>query len=382
MCPPHISRHITIQQKLNLLLHVNYIIYVQIIFCNVSKYNLNCMDNLNESPMGNNISVPVSPPISLPVNIPVFFMGFGVIILNTLFVNIVWIHALLILWGFYMDIYIGLSIIGLSLSTLFLHIKPQYNYDNYLLKISSLWSDYVVIFDNHESPSINNDMSRGTNIMGLPGGKMYCVHPHGVFNTQPITTITSRHFNNTVILGSSVALYYPVMRIICAIRGSIDEIKKNNFTKYWNNNRDVLIYPGGLKEMIYCEPHSENIMVYMRHTGFIRLAIQNGASIVPCFCFGENDAYTNILDFINIHFNKIHNRIILPPISYSKSILQGKRIKYALVIGDRIQMVKKESPTPEEITQITNQYCTTLQNLFDKYKDKYNYGDRKLCIIR
>lgn len=52
----------------------------------------------------------------------------------------------------------------------------------------------------------------------------------------------------------------------------------------------VVLIPGGVQEMSYAEQMKFKLKLKSRK-GFVRLAIETGASLVPILSFGENDTY-------------------------------------------------------------------------------------------
>ena len=51
-----------------------------------------------------------------------------------------------------------------------------------------------------------------------------------------------------------------------------------------------MVVPGGADESLLTKSRQNTILV--KHKGFIRIAIQEGVSIVPMYSFGENNLWT------------------------------------------------------------------------------------------
>lgn len=52
----------------------------------------------------------------------------------------------------------------------------------------------------------------------------------------------------------------------------------------------VVIVPGGAAEALHARPGNFTLVLKNRK-GFVRLALQHGADLVPAYSFGENDLY-------------------------------------------------------------------------------------------
>ena len=66
----------------------------------------------------------------------------------------------------------------------------------------------------------------------------------------------------------------------------------------------VCVYPGGSREIFDTDPNVAHTTLYLtKRRGFVRLAMQHGADLVPVFIFGEKKCYrrlnipTGIRDF-------------------------------------------------------------------------------------
>ena len=56
-----------------------------------------------------------------------------------------------------------------------------------------------------------------------------------------------------------------------------------------------MIVVGGAEEALDAHP-GHHILTLKKRKGFIKMALQTGADLVPCYSFGENDLFVR-LDF-------------------------------------------------------------------------------------
>ena len=56
----------------------------------------------------------------------------------------------------------------------------------------------------------------------------------------------------------------------------------------------MLLVPGGQAEMLQSRGHSTELKLVTRHAGFIKQAIEQGASLLPILSLGEVDMLDNV----------------------------------------------------------------------------------------
>ena len=110
--------------------------------------------------------------------------------------------------------------------------------------------------------------------------------------------------------------------------------------------------------------------------------METGASLVPVFCFGENDLYAaleNPEDSFLRKFQEIVKKLSnfgLPIFwgrgifNYSFGYVPFRKSTYT-VIGRPIEVKKIFSPSQEKIDELHNKYIEELKKLFDEHKEKY-----------
>ena len=130
------------------------------------------------------------------------------------------------------------------------------------------------------------------------------------------------------------------------------------------------------------------VRLYLKQRkGFVKVALENGASLVPVFGFGENELFEQIENpegsFLRKVQNQLQNRLgFAIPLFHGRGIFQynfgllPRRHPIDVVFGKPIKCPKmtKEQITPQIIDQFHTQYCNELKSLFDQEKSKY-YGD-------
>lgn len=143
-----------------------------------------------------------------------------------------------------------------------------------------------------------------------------------------------------------------------------------------------MIAVGGSDEAGKATPGIYRITLKERK-GFIRVALQSGASLVPVFAFGENDVFEqpffqqgNIIWCIKTAVKKYLG--ISLPIVIGRGFLQRsqgilpRQVPITTVVGKPIYDVPLiTNPSEEEIDALHKIFVESLHELFKKNKDQY-----------
>ncbi|KAJ3386731.1 Diacylglycerol O-acyltransferase 2 [Lobulomyces angularis] len=209
------------------------------------------------------------------------------------------------------------------------------------------------------------------------------LHPHGVLGYSHFALFTSNYSNYSDLFPKikmhvgtlNVNLIAPFIRETLLTRGFISVNKNSiNHTLQDSKSNAVGIVIGGAKESLFAVP-GRNTVVLKNRKGFVKLAIQNGASLVPVYSFGENYLYKQVQ---NQTLKKIQDFLtrylsFAPVIFYGRwgTLMPFKR-NVVTCVGNPIMVKKNENPTDEEIEFYHQEYMKGLTELFNKYKDEYD----------
>jgi len=169
----------------------------------------------------------------------------------------------------------------------------------------------------------------------------------------------------------------------CVSKESCDYMLSNGIT--------VVIMIGGASESLYAHRHQNKIILEKRK-GFIRLALQHGANLVPVFSFGENEVFSQVPNPPGSLLRKFQNAFqsiagFCLPIWTGRGIFTYNfgifpyRQKLVTVVGKPIFVKKKDNFTEEDVDELQHIYIKSLFDLYNKYKDKYGNGS-ELEIIQ
>ncbi|XP_010862275.1 diacylglycerol O-acyltransferase 2 [Esox lucius] len=155
----------------------------------------------------------------------------------------------------------------------------------------------------------------------------------------------------------------------------------------------VVITVGGAAESLESTPGVHCITLKNRK-GFVKLALQQGADLVPVYSFGENEVYKQlILD--EGSWCRLVQRRIQKILGFAPCVFHGRSLfssnTWGLVpfpkpinsvVGKPIEMPKISSPSQEEVDYYHTTYMCSLTQLFDKYKVHFGLSEEDVLVIR
>ncbi|CAF4481548.1 unnamed protein product [Rotaria sp. Silwood2] len=132
----------------------------------------------------------------------------------------------------------------------------------------------------------------------------------------------------------------------------------------------IVIVCGGMTEM-YLTEYQTMIFYLKKRKGFIRLALENGASLVPVISFGENEHFRRFKNWIS-------NRWI-----WGRSIIGCLPLRHPVttVVGKPIHVNQIIDPSQTDIDQLHYQYLQAIEQLYNINKANYGFEHVKLKII-
>ena len=128
-------------------------------------------------------------------------------------------------------------------------------------------------------------------------------HPHGMYPAAACWFHLMPQFANLfpsvpspVTLGASVIFCVPLLRDVAMWAGARN-VSRKVFLGSLRERGAVVLCPGGQAELVeHVGGEGDNVVTLCtRHKGFIRIAIEEGAHLVPVFVFGESQATRNLI---------------------------------------------------------------------------------------
>eukprot|EP00038_Savillea_parva_P017076 m.18995 g.18995 ORF g.18995 m.18995 type:complete len:350 (+) comp3649_c0_seq2:15-1064(+) len=212
---------------------------------------------------------------------------------------------------------------------------------------------------------------------------IFGVHPHGIL---PIGAITGMNYEddkdedtfarlfpgvNIRTLAATFCFYLPGYREIL-LSGGVVDAARYSANRVLELGYSLSLVPGGATEALYNHPDHDVVYIKNRY-GFVKLALEAGASLVPCFSFNECNTY-GVLGVDNPTINSFRKKfqsifgISLPLVTN----VFPKKTAIRLVIGEPIQCPKTEEPSREQVQAYLDKYIASLEKLYNDNKDTYN----------
>ena len=202
------------------------------------------------------------------------------------------------------------------------------------------------------------------------------------FATEANDFSTLFHGIDLRLLTLSTNFHMPIFREFLMALG-VCSVSRKSCDNILNKGpgHSLMIVVGGAAESLFAFPNTYDLVIKKRF-GFIKLAVMNGASLVPVMSFGENDIWDqvanpqgSILRSVQLTFKKymtfapplFHGRGIF---SYNYGVLPHRR-PITSVVGSPIDCPKIENPNAEDVQKYQKLYLDELQRIYDKYKDQY-----------
>lgn len=152
-----------------------------------------------------------------------------------------------------------------------------------------------------------------------------------------------------------------------------------------------MIAVGGSQEVIHARPGNYHLVLKDRK-GFIKIAMQTGASLVPVFSFGENDIYDQPQNENGSKLSNLQNFVkrltgITPPIVIGRGFLQysfgliPRRHPITTFVGAPIDVTLNPSPTDKEINELHLKFIDKLKHLFNDHVKQLSTNSKVELII-
>ncbi|KAH6556077.1 hypothetical protein KP509_1Z206500 [Ceratopteris richardii] len=173
-------------------------------------------------------------------------------------------------------------------------------------------------------------------------------------------------------LASSAAFCTPFVRHIWTWLGLIPASRKN-LVENLKNGYSCILVPGGVKELMFMK-HDCEVVYLKKRFGFIRIAVETGSPVVPCFIFGQ----TRVYNWWRPE-GKLYERLS-SALRFAPMLFWGKlwtpipfSVPVCAVVGKPIEVTQNPNPTQDELLEVQKSFISSLQELYERHKVDLRY---------
>lgn len=219
-------------------------------------------------------------------------------------------------------------------------------------------------------------------------------HPHGLypaaacwFHLTPQFATLFPSVPSPVTLGASVIFRVPLLRDVAMWAGARN-VSRGTFLSSLRERGAVVLCPGGQAELVehVGGQTDDTVTLCTRHKGFIRIAIEQRACLVPVFCFGESQALTNLWKWKAAQ-RWTYKRLGFPmpflAVGFKGFLPLPAPLPLSFIVGEPVNV-----PPPGEdgqalqadVDRVCAEYYERIQDLFERYKASSGFAHLRLVL--
>lgn len=228
-------------------------------------------------------------------------------------------------------------------------------------------------------------------------------HPHGIlafsawlaFGTEALgfSTLFPGIDNRVVTL--NINFHAPFLREYLLAHG-VCSVAKSSLIKLLNLGKSVTLVVGGGSESLLSSPGKYEL-VLDRRKGFVKVALETGASLVPVIGFGETETYRTVNQFAHDNIIRKMQRKIEKRLGFTLPIVLGRGVLFSfgllpypvplhIVTGPPVHVPEFEGDVTSaafraQVDKYHGIYKKALFDLFESNKEKYAKDAADMVII-
>ena len=144
------------------------------------------------------------------------------------------------------------------------------------------------------------------------------------------------------------------------------------------SGRSAVVVVGGAAEALISAPGTSDL-VLRRRRGFIRLALETGAALVPCYTFGENDLWDPVFAATWLRLQRALLRAtgFVVPLVRGRGVFQydvgllPRRVPLHTVMGAPLAVRRTAQPSDAQVDALHARYTAALEALYEEHRAIY-----------
>ncbi|KAM9348031.1 2-acylglycerol O-acyltransferase 3b [Symphorus nematophorus] len=208
-------------------------------------------------------------------------------------------------------------------------------------------------------------------------------HPHGIMSAGAFTCFTTESTGFAELfpgVRSTLAILAGLFRIPLfreyIMTAGLCPVSKPSLVHLLSKSgkgNAVVIVIGGAAESLASSPGQHTVVMKQRK-GFVRLALEFGADLVPVYSFGENELFQQVI-FSDGSLGRRLQDLFKKIMGFAPCLFVGERMAVmpyrnpiTTVVGSPISVPKSVNPTEEEVDHYHRLYMEALTKLFHEHK--------------
>lgn len=226
-------------------------------------------------------------------------------------------------------------------------------------------------------------------------------HPHGIIGVGAIGTFAFNEvFEKTFpkidvrLLTLNINFRVPFWNFLLTLLGLCDASKESILAALSGPGKAVTLVLGGAKESLDAHPGFHTLTLKNRK-GFVKLGLQTGASLVPCYAFGENNVFEQVDNPKGSKIRAWQDRFqqvfgFTLPLTHGRGIfhygvgLMPRRSPIRVVVGEPIDVpkMKRKDITSDILDKYHQLYMNQIRDIYELYKDQWARRRKKSIIFK
>ena len=211
--------------------------------------------------------------------------------------------------------------------------------------------------------------------------------PHGIFpfafGLGAISELAQEAFGIFRPVVATAVRAFPVVSSFLSLLGAVDA-SRGTVDRVMAGEERVGIIPGGIAEIFESYPkpgtHPDEEYAIVRK-GFLKMAIKHGRDVVPIYCFGSTKMFRRLqLPLLETFSNLLRISVCVFYGVWGLPLPFRQKLTY--IVGQPIcPPPSSDTDLDRTVENMHEQFCTSLQSMFERHKHAYGWGHKSLKII-
>uniref|UniRef100_A0A7S3LPF2 Acyltransferase n=1 Tax=Aplanochytrium stocchinoi TaxID=215587 RepID=A0A7S3LPF2_9STRA len=178
---------------------------------------------------------------------------------------------------------------------------------------------------------------------------------------------------------ASVVFHTPFLRYFTLLRS--EHVSRAAIEKQLAAGNNIGLVGDGIAGIFQCSLEEE-VIALKNKKGLAKLALRNGRHIIPCYSFGNTEAFSLWYDSFG------WMEWISRKAQASLFFYWGKfglpiphRVNITMAIGDMIEVEKVENPTQAQIDEVHQRILDGVEKTFNTYKNALGWGHKRMRFV-